>query len=81
MAGDCAGCAVSVRERGACLGLFVSLCAARRSRAFGRAGQFPFEGRTLHIRANMASREDNVYMAKLSEQAERYDEMVEAVRE
>lgn len=28
----------------------------------------------------MASREDNVYMAKLSEQAERYDEMVEAVR-
>lgn len=28
----------------------------------------------------MTSREDNVYMAKLSEQAERYDEMVEAVR-
>lgn len=27
----------------------------------------------------MATREDNVYMAKLSEQAERYDEMVEAV--
>jgi hypothetical protein len=29
----------------------------------------------------MASREDNVYMAKLSEQAERYDEMVDAVRD
>jgi len=28
----------------------------------------------------MASREDNVYMAKLSEQAERYDEMVEAMK-
>lgn len=41
--------------------------------------QFPFEGRQQHI-TTMASREDNVYMAKLSEQAERYDEMVEAVR-
>jgi 14-3-3 protein epsilon len=28
----------------------------------------------------MATREDNVYMAKLSEQAERYDEMVEAMK-
>ena len=28
----------------------------------------------------MASREDNVYKAKLAEQAERYDEMVEAMR-
>eukprot|EP00294_Goniomonas_avonlea_P017710 CAMPEP_0114570118 /NCGR_PEP_ID=MMETSP0114-20121206/17019_1 /TAXON_ID=31324 /ORGANISM="Goniomonas sp, Strain m" /LENGTH=254 /DNA_ID=CAMNT_0001757103 /DNA_START=50 /DNA_END=814 /DNA_ORIENTATION=+ len=28
----------------------------------------------------MAEREDNVYMAKLSEQAERYDEMVEAMK-
>eukprot|EP00128_Syssomonas_multiformis_P009642 Colp12_sorted_trinity150504_noHs@23126 len=28
----------------------------------------------------MAEREDNVYMAKLAEQAERYDEMVEAMK-
>jgi len=28
----------------------------------------------------MATREDNVYMAKLSEQAERYDEMVDAMK-
>lgn len=27
----------------------------------------------------MATREDNVYLAKLSEQAERYDEMVRSV--
>jgi allantoicase len=28
----------------------------------------------------MAGREENVYLAKLSEQAERYDEMVEAMK-
>lgn len=32
------------------------------------------------VEVSMATREDNVYMAKLSEQAERYDEMVEAMK-
>jgi len=37
---------------------------------------------TTHIRdiSTMADREDKVYKAKLAEQAERYDEMVEAMK-
>jgi len=34
----------------------------------------------LHTYIQMAGREENVYLAKLSEQAERYDEMVEAMK-
>merc|ERR1712137_1300848 len=35
---------------------------------------------TQRILSTMADREDNVYKAKLAEQAERYDEMVESMK-